>query len=500
MASLAAPTTDPTAVLIAEFTAGLAGLQAVWDEVGTPPADRTATVDTLLAGLRAQIQALQDDEVKVRDHYVDRFREAVDEFATKAAQLGKAETVLAPVAPGETLIDAVGRAEETLHALNIEHKQVVQVHQAKLDEIKALHVTLQGNDKPVPPRFADLGPHLSSERRAELDEQLRVQRDEKANRVVSRSKIVTEICDLQFEMNMPWDTTPFEGQVKHLAEQIEQGNEADEAQIGLTIFAMVALSDFSTQLNDTKTERLERIQDLACKIKALWEKLEIADAEREAFFNQHDGLGTEEIRACEGELARLQELKKQRLKPMIEAERAAVAELYDNLHYSAAQRAEFALLRVPEADFTEATLDAHEAHTRALTAQYKVQKPIMANLEKRALWLSYGDKLKQPRPAGKNSREKAAIQREYINYSNKFKKGLPKLDVALRDRLVQWKAEYGTPLTYDGKDFLAIIEEAIDEREGKLRNKRATIKANALKSYQGKTIPGKRPLQSKNRK
>ena len=28
----------------------------------------------------------------------------------------------------------------------------------------------------------------------------------------------------------------------------------------------------------------------------------------------------------------------------------------------------------------------------------------------------------------------------------------------------------------------------------------ATIKANALKSYQGKTIPGKRPLQSKNRK
>lgn len=390
-------------------------------------------------------------------------------------------------------MQANDRANEALHTLTTEYKKVYAVHEARIEEIAALHASLCGADEPVPEPFDEVGSELSETRLRNLDEHIRARASEKEKRVEARKRCVHEIQELLHEMRMSWDATPFDLSVRALSVAIEEGRLDDETDHGLTIAALAAISDRVSQLQGEKERRVDIIRGLAQKIKGLWIKLSIPEAEREAFFNQHDGLGTQEMEACEAELSRLIEVKKERLKPMIEHEREKISELFDKLHFSEAQRREFTSFTVPESLFTEDVLDAHEAYSIKLEEQYKLQAPIMQKLEKRELWMSYGELIKQPKPSKfQNSRVARQWQQERIKQENSFKKGLPRLDTKLLQILEQWYNTHGSHLSFDGKVFHTIISDAIENRENRNAMKRATIKKGAMEKYKSAGHGGKK--------
>jgi hypothetical protein len=494
MASLAAPTSSSVAATLnAALATSLSHLTLLWDEIGTSPGDRDAMVTQLQQKILAEISATTAAETTLRDNYLAGFSKSCAEYTTKAAALGKAEREIAPKDAAESLMQANDRANEALHTLTTEYKKVYAVHEARVEEIARLHATLYGAGEPVPEPFDAVGAELSETRLRDLDEHVRMRANEKQKRVESRARCVHEIQELLHEMRMSWDGTPFDLSVRALSVAIEDGRPDDEVDHGLTIPALAAISDRVSQLQGEKERRVDTIKGLAQQINGLWDKLSIPEAEREAFFNQHDGLGTQEMESCEAELVRLTEMKKERLKPMIENEREKIAELFDKLHFSTAQRRAFAAFTTPESLFTEAVLDAHEAYSTKLEDQFKVQAPIMKKLEKRELYKSYGDIIKQPKPSSfPNSRIARQWQQERIKLENAFKKHLPKLDVVLLTVLEQWYDTHGTHLTYDGKEFHSLITESIENRENRNAAKRATIKKGAMQKYKSAGHGGKK--------
>lgn len=494
MASLAAPASSSlAAALNAALATHLSNLTLLWNEIGTSPSDRDAMVAALQQKILAEISATTAAETTLRDNYLAGFDKSCAEYTTKATALGRSEREIAPKMDTESLMQANDRANEALHTLTTEYKKVYAEHEARVEEIARLHASLCGADEPVPEPFDEVGAELSETRLRDLDEYVRARAGEKQKRVEARARCVHEIQELLHEMRMSWDATPFDLSVRALSVAIEEGRPDDETDHGLTIAALAAISDRVSQLQGEKERRVETIKGLAQKINRLWDKLSIPEAEREAFFNQHDGLGTQEMESCEAELARLIEMKKERLKPMIENERKKIVELFDNLHFSEAQRRDFSAFATPESLFTEAVLDAHEAYSTKLEEQFTLQAPIMKQLEKRELWMSYGDIIKQSKPSKfANSRVARQWGQERIKQENAFKKGLPKLDLKLLQVLEQWHKTHGTHLTYDGKEFYSLISEAIENRENRSAMKRATIKQGAMEKYKSAGHGGKR--------
>ena len=482
------------------LSAGLAKLGGLWDEIGTAPSDREAMIQSLQQKILAEITEAERSETTLRDNYISSFKKSCEEFNDKSIQLGKDETDIAPKSDGETLIEANDRANELLHTLNKEYKTVYALHEQRIETIASLHASLSGQDETAPAPFDCVGKELSNSRLRDLDDYIRARSEEKQKRVEARARCVHEIQELLHEMRMTWDGSSFDQSVQRLSISIDEGRYDDETDHGLTIGALAAISDRVSQLQGEKDQRVETIKGLASKIKALWIKLSIPEEEREAFFNQHDGLGTQEISACEAEFSRLIELKKERLKPMIEREREKISELFAKLHFSEAQRREFSEFTTPEELFTEATLDAHEAYSGKLEKQYELQAPIMEKLEKRELLLSYGKLLQEAKPkAFANSRMQRGWNQERIKHENGFKKTLPKLEYALLKRLEQWHKTHGTHLMYDGKNFHDVISESIANRENEYAMKRATIKKGAMEKYRGASHGGKRLLKSSRR-
>ena len=485
MASLTTPNSSTlSSTLNAALETGLSHLTLLWDEIGTSVSDRDAMVGALQSKILAEIADAQRRETTLRDNYKVSFEKSCAEFTIKATALGKVEREIAGRQDNETLMQANDRANEALYSLTEEYKKVYSVHEERVETIARLHASLCGADEPVPEPFDEVGATLSEARLRDLNEHIRARSEEKAKRVNARARCVHEIQELLHEMRMSWDGTPFDLSVRALSMAIERGEPDCEADHGLTIAALAAISDRVSQLQGEKERRVDKIKGLAQQIKGLWIKLSIPETEREAFFNQHDGLGTQEMEACERELARLLEVKKERLKPMIESERAKISELFDKLHFSTKQRLEFVALSTPESLFTEDVLDSHEEYSTKLEEQYKLQAPIMVLLEKRELWMSYGEIITQPKPTKfSNSRMQRQWQQERIKQENTFKKHLPKLDEKLLQRLEQWYNDHGTHLEYDGKEFYTIIANSIENRENHSKAKRATLKQGAMARY-----------------
>ena len=424
-------------------------LHSLWDVVGLGKDDRSRVLSDLFANIQNMISSVLEEEKELSEQYKTRIAEAVAEIADLSNQLGK-QIIPQGNMETETLTQSVNRLDIELVSIREVHSSRFAALEKKTDIIRSLSLTL-GSEVDI--EFQSPGKDLTVQREFAIDEHISALQDEYKKRVDARSKLVSEMKDFLFELDMKCDS--------EMDRAVIDGGQA----IGLTIATLGALSNRSAELQALKTEREALITNLAAQINELWEKLDIAEEERAAFFSQHHGVGLKEISACEKELSRLTLKKKEQLVPLLRLARQKIQGLWEELHCSVSQRQAFEPISVADSDADENTLVQHEVYLEQLKERAEQMRPIIRSINKREKIIADRDDLELREKNGSgadrlNSRGRDAFKRlqEEEKIRARAKKLLPKLNNDLLLSLSEWKVKYGTPLTYDGEEYEGRME------------------------------------------
>lgn len=147
---------------------------------------------------------------------------------------------------------------------------------------------------------------------------------------------------------------------------------------------------------------------MGLQITSLWDKLKVSEEERDRWLSSHCGLGQSVIDAvrqlcypshqtraaacsprsrhhhhhhhhhqCKSKLQQLKLEMSAKLSTIVQDVRNTITALWDEMRYTATQRAEFSGMRTLQTSFTEAVLEEHEAYVAELEAEHAKMRPIL---------------------------------------------------------------------------------------------------------------------------
>ena len=245
--------------------------------------------------------------------------------------------------------------------------------------------------------------------------------------------------------------------------------------------------ELDTKKNDLiaeKIRRAEKLRSFALRITKLWDRLEISETERKAFFGQNRGLGLATLNCCEREFVRLEALKAEKLKELIERQRTKLHELWDACHYGVMDRLKFA--PGSSLNFTEEILEAHETEVAKLKAQFIVLQPIVELILKREQILV--EKVEYEEILKNKDRFKIAgwsIKEE--NFRKILTKELPKLNQKLLEDLEVYEVNYGT-FYFEDKNYYEILRAELDAIEEAEENTRQRQELQRSRNFSGSSV------------
>nr|KAF6278978.1 protein regulator of cytokinesis 1 [Myotis myotis] len=222
-------------------------------------------------------------------------------------------------------------------------------------------------------------------------------------------------------------------------------------------------------------------EGLRAQIRELWDRLQIPEEEREAVAMIMTGSKAKVKKALQLEVDRLEELKMQNMKKVIEAIRVELAKYWDQCFYSQEQRQAFAAYY--DEDYTESLLQAHDAEVVRLRNYYEVHKELFEGVQKWEeswrLFLEFERKASDPtrftNRGGnllKEEKQRARLQ-----------KTLPKLREELKAQIDMWEQKHSAAFVVNGQKFMEYVTEQWEthrlekeraKQERQLKNKKQT--------------------------
>lgn len=200
-----------------------------------------------------------------------------------------------------------------------------------------------------------------------------------------------------------------------------------------------------------KTERQVKIEHLMTTIRSLHKKLQLPINELEVFLSQTRGVAQPVINACETELARLLDLKKDHIEEFVNDARETLNTLWDSLYFNEDDRLDFTPAFTDI--FTDASLQAHENEIDALHQRIAQLEPLLTllgkhmelNVEKTQLEAQTSDPARFAR-RGYNPMAESKLRAKVENT-------MPRLEAALRDALAKYEAENLVPFRVWGEIY-----------------------------------------------
>ncbi|XP_065071475.1 protein regulator of cytokinesis 1-like isoform X1 [Rhopilema esculentum] len=259
---------------------------------------------------------------------------------------------------------------------------------------------------------------------------------------------------------------------------------------------MNKLKDLEEQLELEHRKLVGEIDGLRGKVKALWDRLEVADEERKKFTEKNNELCPKTANALKNELSRLQELKRQHMQKFVDNLRKELDALWDKCYYSSEQRNEFRPYF--EAVFDDESLALHEHQVQIMNNYFNENKKIYKLIEKREVsWQNKMDFENKSANADRlfNARGGALLKEAKMRAA--FEKGLPKIEEELKKSLKGWETDNETYFLYNGVRYLDRIEsqhaayEALKEQKKQERNKAK------LESTKQEMVFGSKPSTTK---
>ncbi|KAM9754025.1 protein regulator of cytokinesis 1-like [Menidia menidia] len=231
----------------------------------------------------------------------------------------------------------------------------------------------------------------------------------------------------------------------------------DEEAFCLSNDNISALKLLLSQLQERKAETELLCSGLRTKIQELWERLQIPQEERDALSEHMVKSKKKNIEALQTEVQRLQLLKMQSMKSVIEAIRAEMILLWKRCFYSPEQQQAFAPFH--DDDFTEDLLDIHEAEVRNLKNYYDDHRELFEGVSKwHENWTLYLELDKKANdPSRFNNRGGNLLKEE--KQRTDLQKSLPKLEKTLKVQIDAWEQDHGKEFLVNGQEFLTYVQQ-----------------------------------------
>ncbi|KAB0400916.1 hypothetical protein E2I00_004655 [Balaenoptera physalus] len=236
-----------------------------------------------------------------------------------------------------------------------------------------------------------------------------------------------------------------------------------------------------TKLEMRKSQNEAVCEGLRAQIRELWDRLQIPAEEREAVATVMTGSKANVRKALQLEVDRLEELKMQNMKKVIEAIRVELAQYWDQCFYSQEQRQAFAPYY--SEDYTENLLQLHDAEIVRLRNYYEVHKELFEGVQKWEeswkLFLEFERKASDP--SRFTNRGGNLLKEE--KQRAKLQKTLPKLEEELKARIEMWEQEHSKAFVVNGQKFMEYVTEQWEmhrlekeraKQERQLKNKKQT--------------------------
>eukprot|EP00079_Xenopus_tropicalis_P033682 XP_017947453.1 PREDICTED: protein regulator of cytokinesis 1 isoform X4 [Xenopus tropicalis] len=288
---------------------------------------------------------------------------------------------------------------------------------------------------------------------------------------------------------------------------------------GACVPSLQELDQFRRHLAGLSAEKLEEqkmknqvlCEELRSKITELWERLQISEEERDAFGEYMTGSKGKTIKALQEEFDRLQELKLQNIKRIVEAIRLEISSYWDKCFYSAAQRQAF--VPFSSEDYNEDLLCIHDAEISRIKQYYESHKEMFDGVQKWEenwrLFLEFDKKATDPNRFTNRGGNLLKEEKQRA----KLQKMLPKLEEELKTSIIAWEQEQEQEFFVNEKKFMDYVAEQWEtfhqdkerEKQERLMKKNRQLEeemyyGSAPKTPNKRRVPGPSTPSSKCRK
>uniref|UniRef100_A0A6Q2ZKW3 Protein regulator of cytokinesis 1b n=1 Tax=Esox lucius TaxID=8010 RepID=A0A6Q2ZKW3_ESOLU len=254
----------------------------------------------------------------------------------------------------------------------------------------------------------------------------------------------------------------------------------DEEAFCLSNDNIAALRLLLGQLEERKAENVRECDSYRRRIQELWERLRVPQEEREAMAEHRLHSRKKNMNALQAEVERLEELKSQNLKEVMEAIRTELALFWEKCYYSLQQRQDF----TPYIDdvFTEELLNLHEMELQSLKEHYENHRELFEGVTKwQESWTLFLElEKKATDPSRFNNRGGNLLKEEKQRAD--LQKSLRKLEKSLKVQIDAWEEAQNREFLVNGQKFLQYVEaqwevlrlEKEREKIDRVRSKRTT--------------------------
>ncbi|XP_051004745.1 protein regulator of cytokinesis 1 isoform X3 [Acomys russatus] len=254
----------------------------------------------------------------------------------------------------------------------------------------------------------------------------------------------------------------------------------DESAFCLSLENITTLQKLLQQLETRKSQNEAECEALRAQIRELWDRLQVPEEEREPVAAM-TGSKAKIRNALLLEVDRLEGLKMQNIKQVIETIRVELAQFWDQCFYSQEQRRAFAPYY--SEDYTENLLHLHDTEVIRLKNYYEVHKELFEGVQKWEeswkLFLEFERKASDPSRFTNRGGNLLKEEKE----RTKLQKTLPKLEEELKARIEKWEQEQSTAFVVNGQKFMDYVTEQWElhrlekeraKQERQLKNKKQT--------------------------
>ncbi|XP_072725256.1 uncharacterized protein [Ciconia boyciana] len=416
----------------------MAALRDIWEEIGIPEEQRLERTDVVKKHIKSLLDMMVAEEENLKERLLKSIAVCRKELDTlcKELQLDPFEaeeesTILQMEKNLRTRVEVLLKQKRDRKQ---ELKTLQEQDRDLCDILCTAPFCIDGNAVPSLEDLDRYRRHLAS---------LTAEKEQRREEFVSSKR---QIILLMEELDHTPDTS-FERDV--VCE--------DEEAFCLSMDNIAALQNLLQQLEARRSLNEAVCAELRSRIIALWERLQVPVEERESSAVHVIGSRAKTRKALQLEVDRLEELKLQNMKSVIQAIRAELADYWDKCFYSQEQREGFSPYY--DEDYTETLLELHDAEVEKMKSYYETHKDLFEAVQKwEENWKLFLElERKATDPSRFTNRGGNLLKEE--KQRAKLQKTLSKLQEELESRVQAWEQEHEGTFLVKGQQFMEYVTE-----------------------------------------
>ncbi|XP_025068272.1 protein regulator of cytokinesis 1 [Alligator sinensis] len=422
---------------VACLNSALGKLRDIWEEIGIPEEQRLQRTDVVKKHVKGLLDMMIAEEEDLKERLLKSISTCRKELDTLCQELH-----LDPFEEEESTILQLERElrthMEVLLNQKRERKQELKALQDRdRDLCNLLCARPYSIDSSAVPSLEELDGFrrhlatLTTEKERRREEFMRTKRQ-----IIKCMEELEHVPDTSFEQDVVCE---------------------DEEAFCLSTENIAALKELLQQLEARQALNEAVCAELRSRILELWDRLQVPAEERDAVAPHMTGSRARTRRELQLEVDRLEELKLQNMKVVIEAIRVELAAYWDKCFYSPGQREGFAPYY--DEDYTETLLQLHDAEVGRLKHYYETHRELFEAVQKwEENWRLFLELERKSSDPNRFANRGGNLLKEEKQRA-KLQKTLSKLEEELRVRIEGWEHENQEAFLVSGQQFMEYVAE-----------------------------------------